>query len=114
MSQMLDPVTHHHVRQAAEALSDEFSGVFSQETIERYIGESLDLLGPSKINVFVPVRTLSRMATGDADPKATVLLAGGTPTEQLNARLREALRVEDYGLRLREIDGRHERPVVLE
>ena len=55
MSQILDPVTQHHVRQAAEALADEFGGVFSQETIERYIAESLDLLGPSKINVFVPV-----------------------------------------------------------
>ena len=30
-------------------------GVFSQETIERYIAESLELLGESKINVFVPV-----------------------------------------------------------
>ena len=55
MSQMLDPVTQHHVRQAADALTDEFAGVFSQETIERYIAESLELLGPSKINVFVPV-----------------------------------------------------------
>ena len=55
MSQMLDPVTLSHVRRAAESLSDEFAGVFSQETIERYIAESLDLLGGSKINVFVPV-----------------------------------------------------------
>jgi len=55
MSQILDPVTQHHVRQAAGALADEFAGVFSQETIERYIAESIDLLGPSKINVFVPV-----------------------------------------------------------
>ena len=55
MSQMLDPVTQHHVRQAAEALSDEFAGVFSQETIERYIVESVDLLGSGKITVFVPV-----------------------------------------------------------
>ena len=55
MSQMLDPVTHHHVRQAAESLSDEFAGVFSQETIERYIAECVDLLGASKVNVFVPV-----------------------------------------------------------
>jgi len=55
MSQMLDPVTQNHVRQAAEALTDEFAGVFSQETIERYIAESVDLLGDSKINVFVPV-----------------------------------------------------------
>ena len=55
MSQALDPVTQNHVRQAAQRLKDEFAGVFSTETIERYIGESLDLLGSSRINVFVPV-----------------------------------------------------------
>ena len=55
MAQTLDPVTQHHVRQAASALADEFAGVFSQETIERYIAESLDLLGDARINVFVPV-----------------------------------------------------------
>jgi arsenate reductase (thioredoxin) len=55
LSETLDPVTLDHVRQAAEALSDEFAGVFSQETIERYIAESVDLLGDSKVNVFVPV-----------------------------------------------------------
>jgi arsenate reductase len=55
MSQTLDPVTQHHVRQAAERLAEEFKGIYSEETIERYIGESLDLLGGSKINVFVPV-----------------------------------------------------------
>jgi protein-tyrosine-phosphatase len=52
---VLDPVTRHHVRQAAEALTNEFAGIFSQETIERYIAESLDLLGDTRINVFVPV-----------------------------------------------------------
>jgi arsenate reductase (thioredoxin) len=52
--QILDPVTQHHVRQAASALADEFAGVFSQETIERYIAESLDLLGDARINVYVP------------------------------------------------------------
>ena len=55
MSQALDPVTQHHVRQVAEALADEFAGVFSRETIERYVGESADLLGGGRINVFVPV-----------------------------------------------------------
>jgi arsenate reductase (thioredoxin) len=55
MSQILDPVTQHHLRQASDALADEFAGVFSHETIERYMTESLDLLGPNKINVFVPV-----------------------------------------------------------
>ncbi|HEX2288426.1 MAG TPA: arsenate reductase ArsC [Gaiellaceae bacterium] len=43
------------MRQAANALADEFAGVFSRETIERYISESLDLLGEARINVFVPV-----------------------------------------------------------
>ncbi len=55
MSQALDPVTQHHVQQAAERLAEEFAGIFSEETIARYIAESLDLLGGSSINVFVPV-----------------------------------------------------------
>jgi arsenate reductase (thioredoxin) len=52
---VLDPVTQHHVRQAAEALTDEFAGIYSQETIERFVAESVDLLGDARINVFVPV-----------------------------------------------------------
>jgi protein-tyrosine-phosphatase len=52
---VLDPVTQHHVRQAADALAGEFAGIYSRETIERYIAESLDLLGDARINVFVPV-----------------------------------------------------------
>jgi arsenate reductase len=51
----LDPVTRHHIDQAADRLADEFKGIFSQETIARYIVESTDLLGEAKINVFVPV-----------------------------------------------------------
>jgi protein-tyrosine-phosphatase len=52
---MLDPITRQHVEKAAEALQDEFAGTFSRETIARFIAESVDLLGGSKINVFVPV-----------------------------------------------------------
>jgi protein-tyrosine-phosphatase len=55
MSQTLDPVTQHHVRQAADRLADEFKGIYSEQSIERYIAESLDLLGESRLNVFVPV-----------------------------------------------------------
>jgi len=55
MTQALDPVTQHHIHQAAERLADEFKGIFSEQTIERYITESLDLLGEARINVFVPV-----------------------------------------------------------
>ncbi len=55
MSRALDPITQNHVREAAKRLKDEFAGVFCEETIERYIGDSLDLLGSSRLNVFVPV-----------------------------------------------------------
>jgi protein-tyrosine-phosphatase len=55
MTEMLDPVTRSHVEKAADALQDEFAGTFSPETIARYIAESVDLLGASKVNVFVPV-----------------------------------------------------------
>ena len=54
--EVLDPVTRAHVERAAEALQQEFEGVFSRETIARYIAESTDLLGgEAKVNVFVPV-----------------------------------------------------------
>lgn len=55
MPQIVDPVTQNHIRSAARQLKAEFAGIFSEETIERYITESLDLLGNSRINVFVPV-----------------------------------------------------------
>jgi protein-tyrosine-phosphatase len=55
MAQALDPVTQHHVNRAADRLADEFAGIFSQETIARYMTESIDLLGEARINVFVPV-----------------------------------------------------------
>jgi arsenate reductase (thioredoxin) len=55
MSETLDPVTRHHINQAADRLAEEFAGIFSQETIARYMAESTDLLGEARINVFVPV-----------------------------------------------------------
>jgi protein-tyrosine-phosphatase len=55
MPQGPDPVTQHHLDQAAERLAEEFAGTFSQETIARYLTESTDLLDEAKINAFVPV-----------------------------------------------------------
>jgi arsenate reductase len=55
MSDTLGPVTLNHIRKSADSLSDEFAGIFSQETIERYLSESVDLLGGARVNVFVPV-----------------------------------------------------------
>jgi len=39
VAEILDPLTQQHVRRAAEALADEFAGVFSKQTIERNIAE---------------------------------------------------------------------------
>jgi protein-tyrosine-phosphatase len=55
MTQAVDPVTQQHIDRAADRLADEFSGIFSKETIARYMEESTDLLGEARINVFVPV-----------------------------------------------------------
>jgi arsenate reductase (thioredoxin) len=55
VTEMLDPVTRRHIERAAEALQDEFAGTFSRETMARYIAESTDLLGESKIKEFVAV-----------------------------------------------------------
>jgi protein-tyrosine-phosphatase len=55
MHQALDPVTQRHIDLAAERLAEEFAGIFSRETIARYMAESQDLLGEGRINVFVPV-----------------------------------------------------------
>jgi protein-tyrosine-phosphatase len=55
MSQALDPVTQHHINQAADRLAEEFAGVFSEETIARYMVESRDLLSGAKVSVYVPV-----------------------------------------------------------
>src|SRR5262245_49948817 len=58
------------------------------------------------LNVFVPLRALARLATGDADPTANALLSSGASVPDLDAALRSRLRLEDYGLKLREIDRR--------
>jgi arsenate reductase (thioredoxin) len=55
MPQALDPVTQKHIDNAAERLAEEFEGVFSRETIARYMAESQDLLGEAKVYTFVPV-----------------------------------------------------------
>jgi arsenate reductase len=55
VSEILDPVTQRHINQAADRLAEEFAGIFSQETIARYMAESTDLLGEVRVNVFVPV-----------------------------------------------------------
>jgi arsenate reductase (thioredoxin) len=52
---VLDPVTERHIQQVTNGLVDEFRGVFSRETIARYMTESVELLGDATVNLYVPV-----------------------------------------------------------
>jgi arsenate reductase (thioredoxin) len=109
--EVLDPVTRVHVERAAEALQREFAGIFSQETIARYIAESSDLLGgAAKVNVFVPVLVhrfarerlkalgqagRSQMAAGlvklRSQGRVHVRSAGSDPTDRINPAVVEAM-----------------------
>jgi arsenate reductase (thioredoxin) len=51
----LDPITQAHVERGIEGLVDEFRGVFSRETIDRYVQESLESLPAARFSDFVPV-----------------------------------------------------------
>jgi arsenate reductase len=55
LSTQLDPVTRLHLERGIEGLVDEFRGVFSRETIDRYVMESLAELPAARIRDFVPV-----------------------------------------------------------
>ncbi len=55
MEVVLDPITQEHLRRAAASLREEFRGIFSVETIERYLSESLSGLSTARVADFVPV-----------------------------------------------------------
>jgi arsenate reductase (thioredoxin) len=55
MSETLDPITRNQIRHAAAELHEEFAGIFSAETIARYIEESSDLLSGARISTYVPL-----------------------------------------------------------
>src|ERR671911_2820668 len=55
MAQVLDPITQGHLDRGIEGLMDEFRGVFSRETIERYVNESLHDLPAARFSDFIPV-----------------------------------------------------------
>jgi protein-tyrosine-phosphatase len=55
MSEVVDPVTQRHLERAADRLADEFAGIFSRETIARYMVDSQEKLGEVAIVNYVPV-----------------------------------------------------------
>jgi arsenate reductase (thioredoxin) len=53
--QELDAITRGHLSRGVEGLVDEFRGIFSRQTIERYVYESLESLPAARFRDFVPV-----------------------------------------------------------
>jgi arsenate reductase (thioredoxin) len=51
----LDPVTRGHLERGVEGLVDEFRGIFSRETIDRYVQESLQDLPAARFSDFIPL-----------------------------------------------------------
>jgi arsenate reductase (thioredoxin) len=51
----LDPEIRGHVERGKESLVEEFQGIFSAETIDRYVSESLAALSGARFHDFVPL-----------------------------------------------------------
>jgi arsenate reductase len=55
MAQELDLATKGHLQRSLDLLAKEFNGIFSQETIESYVRESLDQFSGATVEGFVPI-----------------------------------------------------------
>jgi arsenate reductase len=51
----VDVITRNHLEKGLDSLSDEFAGVFSAETVERFMAESLEALKGSRLKDFIPL-----------------------------------------------------------
>jgi arsenate reductase (thioredoxin) len=51
----VDLITRGHLEKGLNTLRAEFEGIFSPETVERYMAESLEALGGARLKEFVPL-----------------------------------------------------------
>jgi arsenate reductase len=51
----MDPLTRQTFTRSIEALAEEFRGIFSLETIERYVDESIDRMSGARVVDFIPL-----------------------------------------------------------
>ncbi len=51
----VDVITRGHLEKGLERLEDEFKGIFSRETVERFMTESLEQLPAARFQDFVPL-----------------------------------------------------------
>ncbi len=55
MKLQLDPGTRAHVDAGLASLKDEFAGIFSAETVDRWVDDSLERLSAARFQDFVPL-----------------------------------------------------------
>ncbi|HSS92840.1 MAG TPA: arsenate reductase ArsC [Candidatus Dormibacteraeota bacterium] len=55
MSHVYDPVTLRHVERGVLELKEQFRGIFSEATVDRFVRESLESLSGSKAPQFIPI-----------------------------------------------------------
>lgn len=74
MTAMLDPTSRSRLAADIGSLGTEFAGVFSLETIERYVTESLEQFEDARVQVFVPlfVRRLAQAGGAITGPVPAV------------------------------------------
>ena len=51
----MDPLTRQTFARSIESLAEEFRGIYSLETIERYVDESIDRLSGARVVDFIPL-----------------------------------------------------------
>jgi arsenate reductase (thioredoxin) len=51
----MDPLTRQTFARSIESLAEEFRGIFSLETIERYVNESIDRMSGARVVDFIPL-----------------------------------------------------------
>jgi Protein-tyrosine-phosphatase-like, N-terminal domain len=53
--QPMDPISRQTFARSIEALAEKFRGIFSRETVERYVHESIDRLSGARVVDFIPL-----------------------------------------------------------
>ena len=51
----VDVITRDHLTKGLDSLAEEFEGVFSRETVERFMAESLEALSGARLKDFIPL-----------------------------------------------------------
>ena len=55
MSEVFDPVTRRHIERGVQELNEQFRGIFSEATIDRFVRESIEALAGTKAPQFIPI-----------------------------------------------------------